>query len=327
MKNYIDSSCPICKKAFNENDDIVVCPDCGAPYHRSCYSTVGSCVYKDKHGTNEDYFHTHENQSNTYSKQGKTCPRCLNSNPEDALFCNKCGFPFSGNQETAPFNSQNVDGIPFIFDPLAGIDPSDKIDGIEISEIAAFTKVNTPYYVTVFKKIHEQKRSRFSFSAFLFSGAWFLYRKMYKLGTIITTLMFLLMLSSTFIEYKYSNPILTNVLKDSGIGSASAINQSNYIKLIEQISVLSTADHILLYLPFIIGFISFIIMLTSGIMANKIYMKYCLNKIKETRNLNLTEVDFKHKISDMGGVNIQVVTFVLVCYIIIEYLPRYFLNR
>ena len=32
-------------------DDIVVCPDCGAPYHRACYEKQGGCVYADKHGT------------------------------------------------------------------------------------------------------------------------------------------------------------------------------------------------------------------------------------------------------------------------------------
>ena len=30
MKNYINEKCPICKKVFNESDDIVVCPNCGA---------------------------------------------------------------------------------------------------------------------------------------------------------------------------------------------------------------------------------------------------------------------------------------------------------
>lgn len=328
MKNYINEQCPICKKVFNESDDIVVCPECGAPYHRKCYNTNGSCVYKDKHGTCEDYFHSHQdkNQKYTDSTQYKFCPRCLNKNSQDALFCNKCGFPFSESQGSIPFNSQNIDGIPFIFDPLAGINPNDKIDGIEISEIAAFTKVNTPYYITVFKKIKDQNKSRFSFSAFLFSGAWFLYRKMYKLGAIFTTLIFTLMLSSTFIEYKYSNPILSKLLKSSGIGSASSLNQEGYAKLFEQISMLSPNEHILLYSPYLIGILSFSLMLVSGFMANKVYMKYCLRKIKETKNLNLSEVDFKHKISNLGGVNIKIVTLILICYIIIEYLPRFLYN-
>lgn len=326
MKNYINEKCPICKKVFNESDDIVVCPNCGAPYHRSCYNITGSCIYKDKHGTCEDYFHSHQNQEHTKSSDIKLCPRCLNENPKDSLFCNKCGFSFSEKQEPTSFNPQNIDGIPFIFDPLAGINPSDKIDDIEISEIAAFTKVNTPYYITIFKKINDKSKSRFSFSAFLFSGAWFLYRKMYKLGAILTTLIFIFMLSSTLIEYKYSNPILSKLLRASGIGSASSLNQENYSKLFEQISMLSKSEHILLYTPYIIELLSFVIMLISGFLANKIYMKYCLKKIKEIKSLNLTDMDFKHKISELGGVNIKIVTFVLVCYIIIEYLPRFFIK-
>lgn len=326
MKNYVNQPCPICKKMFNDSDDIVVCPVCGAPYHRSCYKTVGNCIYKDKHGTCEDYFHSHQEQNYTETYDDKVCPRCLNKNPKDALFCNKCGFSFSEKQGTIPFNSQNVDGIPFIFDPLAGINPSDKIDNIEISEIAAFTKVNTPYYITVFKRIKDLDKSRFSFSAFLFSGAWFLYRKMYKLGAIFTSLVFILMLSSTLIEYKFSSPILLKVLKDSGIGSISSLNQENYRKLFEQIASLSLPEHILLYAPHIIELFIFFIMLFSGFWANRIYLMYCLKKLKGIKNLKLTEIEYKNKINELGGVNVKIVTFILVCYIIIEYLPRFFIK-
>ncbi|MBQ2799672.1 MAG: hypothetical protein IJF09_09825, partial [Ruminiclostridium sp.] len=47
---YTDEKCPICGVAFKEADDVVVCPDCGAPYHRACYKEQGDCSYSDKHG-------------------------------------------------------------------------------------------------------------------------------------------------------------------------------------------------------------------------------------------------------------------------------------
>ncbi len=35
--DYTGKKCPICSEKFKADDDIVVCPKCGAPYHRSCY--------------------------------------------------------------------------------------------------------------------------------------------------------------------------------------------------------------------------------------------------------------------------------------------------
>ena len=42
--------CGICDKIFQEQDDVVYCPDCGAPAHRSCWQQEGECIYADRHG-------------------------------------------------------------------------------------------------------------------------------------------------------------------------------------------------------------------------------------------------------------------------------------
>ena len=53
MSKYTGLECPVCKNTFKDNDDIVVCPECGAPYHRTCYQKEGHCIYEDKHGTDQ----------------------------------------------------------------------------------------------------------------------------------------------------------------------------------------------------------------------------------------------------------------------------------
>ena len=40
--NYMGKPCPVCSRTFREEDDIVVCPKCGAPYHRECYEEKGA---------------------------------------------------------------------------------------------------------------------------------------------------------------------------------------------------------------------------------------------------------------------------------------------
>ena len=47
---YTGESCPYCKVEFTEQDDVVVCPDCGTPHHRVCWFAHGECAAADKHG-------------------------------------------------------------------------------------------------------------------------------------------------------------------------------------------------------------------------------------------------------------------------------------
>ena len=41
MPKYYGCPCEGCGKPLTLQDDIVVCPDCGAPYHRVCYEKLG----------------------------------------------------------------------------------------------------------------------------------------------------------------------------------------------------------------------------------------------------------------------------------------------
>lgn len=43
MSRFTDKLCPICRERFTDNDDVVVCPECGTPHHRECYNKTGSC--------------------------------------------------------------------------------------------------------------------------------------------------------------------------------------------------------------------------------------------------------------------------------------------
>lgn len=36
MFKYEGISCPHCGEKFKPTDEILICPDCGAPYHRRC---------------------------------------------------------------------------------------------------------------------------------------------------------------------------------------------------------------------------------------------------------------------------------------------------
>lgn len=49
MSRFKDKLCPICRTTFRDDEDIVVCPDCGTPHHRACYMQLKKCGVAEYH--------------------------------------------------------------------------------------------------------------------------------------------------------------------------------------------------------------------------------------------------------------------------------------
>ena len=49
MEELANVKCDLCGKGFEETDDVVFCPECGAPAHRSCWQQEGECPFADRH--------------------------------------------------------------------------------------------------------------------------------------------------------------------------------------------------------------------------------------------------------------------------------------
>lgn len=56
MSIYNNCVCPVCKKQFEDGDDIVVCPECGTPHHRECYNSIHHCANADLHSEGYDFY-------------------------------------------------------------------------------------------------------------------------------------------------------------------------------------------------------------------------------------------------------------------------------
>lgn len=48
----------------------MVCPDCGAPYHRVCYEKLGQCIHRPAHAAGYEWKFPYE------ESQLRTCPSC-----------------------------------------------------------------------------------------------------------------------------------------------------------------------------------------------------------------------------------------------------------
>lgn len=113
---YNNTECSVCGKKFDDNSDVVVCPDCGTPYHRECWMSVGRCIHSDEHASgyrweapktesadrNEELDDAAEKEklNDAVFKNGEAvviCPHCGAANFENDMFCRDCHAPLKEN--------------------------------------------------------------------------------------------------------------------------------------------------------------------------------------------------------------------------------------
>ena len=81
MPKYYGCPCEGCGEPLTLKDDIVVCPDCGAPYHRTCYEKLGRCIHSPAHAAGYEWHFPYQDA------ELRTCPSCGERTlRSDALF-------------------------------------------------------------------------------------------------------------------------------------------------------------------------------------------------------------------------------------------------
>ena len=228
MTDYKGNRCPVCEKTFKENDDIVVCPDCGTPYHRECWKKVGACLHEAEHAAGFEW--TPDNVISG-GPEDLVCPNCGAHNPLGAKFCNHCGVSLPDHPDNvqhrerqAPagngpvYANPNYDANanaasrrsnepgPHLEGFSAGADgniyrkelgPEDPIDGIKARDWSTYVGPSSMYYLMQFFRMQEtRRRVCVSFSAFFFGPAYFFFRKMWKQGAFFALLEILLAVPS-----------------------------------------------------------------------------------------------------------------------------------
>ena len=193
--DYLGEKCPICNKVFTEDDDIVVCPDCGTPHHRECYFANGKCAHEEYHFIGRKW----EKKSAEKPKY-KICPVCRFPNGSNDMSCQRCGTDLrsvgaaseqehmrnesSGEQWKDPFaaadNEELIDPIKYL-----GYDPDDRIGDATVREASDFVGPNTIYYLPKFKRLSEDGvRPSFNLLGFIFPSLYFANRRMWLWAAI-----------------------------------------------------------------------------------------------------------------------------------------------
>ena len=71
--DYTGCECKSCGKKFTSEDDIVVCPECGTPYHRECWKKEGKCINTELHESHRSW-----KEANTAQSDAPVCKKCGN---------------------------------------------------------------------------------------------------------------------------------------------------------------------------------------------------------------------------------------------------------
>ena len=310
MANYTGVKCEYCHKAFTESDDIVVCPQCGSPYHRECYETAGECINHELHEKGVSW--TAQTDEQKDAGESIRCPRCGQDNPSMGIFCNKCGMPLRFDAGQRPFNNgeqkendrntgafgqQGPFGTPFGGQGATNffgqeINRDTVIDGNTIAEYVDFTGSNSPYFLLQFMRFAKTSvKFSINLMAMICTEFYFFYRKMYKQGILAFCLILLL-----------SVPYVMSLL---GSGMIPNVSMPDFMKNnIEEVNFVLNAC----------SFVTFFLRVFFGSMANYWYFKKAKKTLEKIKSEETDEEVIRQKTVELGGTSAPALIISLTAY-------------
>ena len=285
MFRFDGDNCQYCKEALTENDDIVVCPHCGSPYHRDCYKQSGSCVRVDLHESGDSY----KSEKKVFEQPVKIevrCPRCGELNDIENDNCTKCGFMLKGQ------NNPNVSGSfgSFTVVDLYGFDENEELEeGVTAKDVSKYLGQNAGYFISKYKKMKESKGPfSFNFASLFFTYLYLIYRKCFAIGIVFAVILGMLNLPSTFVSLATLNETMDM--------PQFAFLTNEFVEKMTSISLYT-------------DMIAWAIEILIAIFFNWFYMKSVIKKVKNLKNIygsDYNDIAPKH-----GGVLSRKTVFIL----------------
>jgi ribosomal protein L40E len=213
MAHYHDVPCPFCGELITDGDDIVVCPDCGTPSHRSCYFVNGICFNHELHEKGFEWVSPKTEALAEEVSEGFVCLRCGRLNNPDNTYCNYCGDKLAKTDQSAASQKSVQDLREPVFLKVLSDDQQksysvDEIDGIPIKEWVVYIGQSFNYYLYHFiSQNKSKKKTSFTLSAAFFPVLYFIYRRVWGAAAVALVSAFLLNIPF----------VVLNVLLPSGI--------------------------------------------------------------------------------------------------------------
>ena len=303
MNKYTGNSCPVCGKIFTDEDDVVVCPECGAPHHRDCYRDLGSCAFQSRHAQDFNWQGPQRRETpHAHAPHGDAAPvmpppqREASAPPPD--YSRNYGAN-EANQPPQPFElPQNAP------EPMR-IRLEDEIDGISVKDYAQFIGPNAFYYLIRFKMMATTGHTvLINFSAFVFGFFYYFNRKMYKYGAIMLSL-FLLAVIPFFVFAYLLAPVVIPQIPDFLAGITPQITPTPLITLLATIFQYT----LMLY---------FTACCLSGLFANQLYYRHARRTVSalQQQYAGRPDQELSHALAIRGRTNSIAVLMLLGAFFI-----------
>lgn len=306
MPDYTASTCPICHKKFARDDEVVVCPTCGTPYHRECYKQVGHCVNQKLHESGQSWQPEDQARENEQRYDGKAplrCSRCGTVNPPEGIFCQICGAKLTENpQNAAHYQNASYKGPnpippnPFV-NPFGGVDADDLIDDLPVKDIALFVGDNSHYFLPRFKDISQKTpRIQWNWPALFFHYFYCFYRKMYGLGFLLLGILLLLNIPSAILTVSYVQQIL-----------ASAGSETLFTFDTSSLGPVMT-------LSYVAQFATIFIRVGFGIYFNRLYYLHVMKRVRTLRegSVGMSDTDYAMLLAKKGRTNVRLIIVAII---------------
>ena len=299
--------CPICKAYLFEEDDIAVCPTCGAPHHRECFINAGKCGMEEFHGTDKQYDiikkaseekDEAKEQEAPSKEETVKCRNCNNEYPATNSFCPQCGTP---KAQSGPVVIQ--------FDYLGGVKADEDLgEGHKADEVKNFVVASTNRFIPKFKEFKNGRKVSFSVWHLLLPSASFALRKMYAFAAIAGAIEVAATLLMTPFNFN-----LDSIIAETGI--------TGYMGL-AQYMMDNFSDKALLsnFILACVGILLWVFVhLMSGLFANKLYYKHVIKTMTEINSSTEDQAEKLLLYRKRGGVNLF--AFALVFMAVTYWLP------
>lgn len=310
---YENEKCPVCGKVFTEEDEVVVCPMCATPHHRSCFNENGKCANEHLHEEGFVWQKAEKKEpekavepENVPKTEEETtiCPECGAVNKKKAFSCSNCGMLL--NEELVKQFQPPKEGSVFI--EGKPVDDNDFIDTektVTVAEAAAFIQKRKESYVKTFldAKVNNRK-PKFNFAAFIFGPLWFFFRKIYKAGFAFIGLIMAVMCFVMTFYVKICSEAFSFILENQDALMQETIDEAFYTRVAELISkgVESHPTEVMIMagLLLLIPVINFI----SGIFANKLYLGHIKNTVSKIKAVSPNNAAYFTYLYAKGGTSL-----------------------
>lgn len=300
MLNYQEYTCPVCGRAFLPEDDVVVCPDCGAPHHRACWKREGRCRFSALHGTAAQW----RPEPSRTDEKALICGNCGTANQPDSRYCRKCGRSLDGPPSPRP-EEQNppVDPNAFAssYTPYGEV-PSDGVVGGETAmDLATFIGSNSGYYLPRFQYMEKSRNGvSWNWAAALFPSFWLLYRKMRRLFLPVLAASILLSLPWFAVAFLGLRAMAADPVALQGFLNAGAIPEGSTPAWLLLLSHLSSMLALTLH-----GVL--------GMRANDLYRRHTKRLMNHIRRDGGDTLYYRYALARKGGVSAGSVVALSVC--------------